>query len=103
MKSAYTSVAVIALLAGSLPALAASQTDNAQAAATSNGDLAAQHTQVKTSDTGWAVPQSVTLEPQTVHSYGAAIRPGPQNRQLAPVQGDPVESMPRPSDLPGRG
>lgn len=102
MKLAYASLVIAAFAAASLQSLAASQSDTTQATATSTLDRAAQPTQVRTSDTGWAVPQSVALDPQTVQSHGGSLRPGPHNRQISPAHGGPVVSAARPDQIPGR-
>jgi hypothetical protein len=100
MKRAYVSLIATAFAAASLQALAASQADTTANAATSAAT--AEQYPVRTSDTGWAVPQSVQLDPQTVFSHGGSLRPGPHNRQISPAHGSPVASMARPENVPGR-
>jgi hypothetical protein len=100
MKLAYTSLIIATSFAtASLSSLAAEQADTARNAATS---AAEEQSQVKTSDTGWAVPQSVQLDPQIVQSYGGSLRPGPHNRQRGQPHGGAVVSMARSTDVPGR-
>jgi hypothetical protein len=100
MQLAYVSLIVAtSFAAASLQSLAASPAD-----ATTNAAMPAapERSEVKTSDTGWAVPQSVQLDPQTVQSYGGSLRPGPHNRQRSQPHGGPVATMARPNEVPGR-
>jgi hypothetical protein len=57
--------------------------------------------QVRTSDVGYATPQLLKLDPQSVVSQGGSLRPGPHNHHYRPPHGGPVTTGDR-SDVPGR-
>jgi hypothetical protein len=100
MKLAYVSLIVGTCAAASLHALAATQVDATRDAATQAA--VAQHAQVRTSTSTWAMPQPIALDQQVVQSHGGSLRPGPHNRQTSPAHGGPVASMARPEDMPAR-
>jgi hypothetical protein len=102
MRLAYTSLIIVACGAVSLHALAAPAAGGATSTEMTLAQAAEQSSPVKTSDTGWAVPQSVALDPQIVQSQGGSLRPGPHNRRFTKPHGGPVASVARPDDVPGR-
>src|SRR5579859_3644892 len=53
--------------------------------------------QVKTAQWGFEAPNMFPLDPQEVQSQGAATRPGPRNRLLAPPHGGLVAAVDRSS------
>ena len=100
MKLAYALLIIPTVFgAASLQSLAASQANATREGATPASGV---QYQVRTSYTGWAVPESVPLDPQIVQSHGGSLRPGPHNRQINPSHGGPIASMARPDEVPGR-
>jgi hypothetical protein len=102
MKPAYVSLIIAACAASSLQAFAASQAGSMTSTEMPTLPAAEQSIQVRTADSGWAVPAPVSLDRQTVQSQGGSLRPGPHNRQLTKPHGGPVLSVARSDEVPGR-
>ena len=84
---------------GSLQAVAATGSWAAKEGAPPWGEH--QTKPVRTADFGFATPELIPLDSQTMQSQGGSLRPGPRNRHLTPPHGGPVHPGDR-GDMPGR-
>jgi hypothetical protein len=101
MKNLFPFLVAIACAAGSLQAVAATQSQSPIPNGTSAPNAEHQSKGVRTGDWEYATPQMIPLDPQPVRSWGAAMQTGARNAHVSPPHGALVTAGDR-SSVPGR-
>lgn len=101
MKNSFPLLIAGLCAVGSLQAVAATEPTSSAAKDVAPPWGEHQTKPVRTADFGFATPELIPLDSQTVQSQGGSLRPGPHNRHLTPPHGGPVHPGDR-GDAPGR-